>query len=383
MPRLLIDATPIDKNNKGVGRYAYQLCLQMSDRLPEDWEMAVLIYQGCAVPFPSGFRGQFIEIPLCSELVHGYYWTPRYCQQWQADALLRTHEFAGYQTGIYNVTVCHDISELIVKAQKLHRSPFRIVLDAGKQLLRNHMMRSSDLVVCNSEFTRLAVMERYGVAKAKTALGYCGVDERFYTKAPDVDKRRVLEKYAVDGFVLTFATGDPRENYQILPQIMRNLQKSGETYTLLIAGANSQRASTIALVKEFTSLGLQQGKHYIMETFLGEERFSDLVDLYTTADFYLELSLHEGFGMQLAEAMACGTTCLSTGYVSLAEVRGPFSISLDNQNTQEIADTIVDCYRKGLHGRSNDEQVAFSRRYNWDMAGKVVCNSLATAFPQA
>jgi glycosyltransferase involved in cell wall biosynthesis len=110
------------------------------------------------------------------------------------------------------------------------------------------------------------------------------------------------------------------------------------------------------------------------------------VDLYSAADFYLELSLHEGFGMQLIEAMACGTTCISSPRGALTEVGSRYAIFADPTNPREIALVLRDAYQGGEHLRDNREQVQYTRQYSWDRAGSVVAGVLmqvAAREPQA
>lgn len=56
-----------------------------------------------------------------------------------------------------------------------------------------------------------------------------------------------------------------------------------------------------------------------MDTFLPQE---ELRDLYRRATCYVQVSLHEGFGVAVAEAMACGSVPVVTRQWSLPEVAG-------------------------------------------------------------
>jgi glycosyltransferase involved in cell wall biosynthesis len=145
---------------------------------------------------------------------------------------------------------------------------------------------------------------------------------------------------------------------------------------LLIAGIRHGAPYVNELRAEFMRLGLIEGRHFVFEEFLGEDRFWDLAELYTAADFYLELSLHEGFGMQLIEAMACGTTCISSPRGALAEIGNRFVFLVDPTNVDEIASTVKRAYEGKLHLRDNYEQVQYANTYSWERVGETVAEIL-------
>nr|CRH04768.1 Putative GT4 : distantly related to mannosyltransferases [Candidatus Magnetococcus massalia] len=375
MPRLLIDATPITRNNKGVSRYAHSLCVQLSHRLDDTWQIGVLIHPGHESMFPTTFKGEFLLVRPCAEVVKGVYWTSYWMWKWRADLLLRTNDCAGFVGLKPAIVVCHDIHEMIVQAQAdMPRSWIGRGVDFIKNSLRKEVLRRSDLVICNSHFIQEEVSRFYGVPRERTALGYCGVDTRFYAMSPLVNKKAVYEKYGVERFILTFATGDTRENFGLLPEIAWQLKQKGVEIPILIAGFDPQKPYAQKLKASFMRYDLEEGRHYLFETFLDESRFSELVALYTAAACYLELSLHEGFGMQLAEAMACGAQCFSTGCGALAEIGGSFVYDIDPYIPQKIADVIEQNLSVLNTEKAFDRegQIAFTQRYTWDQVGSVV-----------
>jgi len=376
MPRLLIDATPVKADAKGVGRYAYHVCLQMAARLPQDWGVSALVHGDARELFPRNFRGELISVRQAAEIVHGVFLSS--CvRKSRADVLLKTLESSG-SVSIPTVTVCHDIDALILAAQGPQPSVRRYI-DKFKHLLRRRALQNSEFVVCNSQFTQRAVQGYYGIPPARTAVGYCAVDERFYEISPTVDKEKTRQRYGVRNFVLTFATGDSRENFRLLPAITLKLKESGVPTCLLIAGIRHSLPYVAELRTRFMEFGLVEGEHFALEAFLGADRFADLVALYTAADFYLELSLHEGFGMQLAEAMACGTTCITSPNGALAEVSGSFGIIIDPTSTESIAAALKNSYSAKEHLRDNREQIAYTRKFSWDAMGEVVSGILLKA----
>ena len=372
MPRLLVDGTALGPASKGVGRYAYNLCVQAALRLPADWDIVVARFPQPLPRFPEHFKASFITLPRASDLFKGLYLMPQLVRRVRPHVLLRPMEGAGYDYGVPMITVCHDITTLIRQAARQPFNLWRGIVDRVNEHFQIRAMKASAMVVCNSNFIRDAVERTYGISHERTALGYCGVDPRFYEMARCVDRGLVLRKYAVDRYVLTFATGDFREGFDLLPDIVKAMKNRGIDSCLMIAGVELGSRYVDELRSRLGEFGLIEGRDFMFEGFLPEDRLADLVALYTAADFYLELSRHEGFGMQLAEAMACGTSCIASMAGALRETAGGFAIEIDPTDACGVVSAIADAYRRGEHKRDNTRQVEFTRKFDWTSVGKLI-----------
>jgi glycosyltransferase involved in cell wall biosynthesis len=372
MPRLLIDGTALTRENKGVGRYTFHLCLQAVGRLSAEWEIVIAVLPQALPPFPADLRATFLTLPRSSDLLRGLYLMPRLVRQTRPDVLLRPMDGVGYDYGVPMITVCHDIPELIRRAARGHRGVWRWLVDEVKERFGVYATRMSGMVVCNTAFIRNAVIARYGIPPSQTAIGYCGVDPRFYEESRLIQQEFVRHKHGVGRYILTFATGDYREGFDLLPEIAQELKARATNTCLLVAGVEAGAPYVEELQRRFIALGLAEDQDFTFEDFLGEDRFTDLVALYTAADFYLELSRHEGFGMQLAEAMACGTTCIASMAGALREVAGGFAIEINPADAVGVADAVAAAYQRGEHRRKNAEQIEHTRRFNWDRVGELV-----------
>ena len=377
MVHLLIDGTPVVRNPKGVGRYAYHTCLQLFARLPEDWSIQIMATPQAPGLFAANCRASFSLTPEGSEIKRALWGVPNQLRRLRPQIFLKTDETSARLIGIPTVTVCHDVDVLIHQAQGVYRSALRRRIDGFVQFLRRQTLRASDCVVCNSEYIREAVHTHYGVAREKTAVGYCAVDPGFYEFSQLTDRAAVCQRYGVTGYVLAFATGDPRENFILYPALAARLRELGIETCLVVGGIRDYRPPyKDQLRADFLALGLVEGRHFIFENFLGSARFRDLVDLYTAADLYVDLSSHEGFGMQLVEAMACGTTCISSRGGAYEEVGDKYVLFVDPTNVNEIALRIKAAYENGLHQAKNCDQVQYTYRFSWDEAGRVIAEAL-------
>ena len=366
---LLIDGTALRQDAKGVARYTYHVCAQLDKLLPPNWKMKIVTFDWLLPHFSSDFRGEFIQVPYKTDLLLGLSYFPKIIKSLQPDIFIRPRESIGIDYSVPTVTVCHDLNELIWPYQPSRSIPRRL-FDYVCQQFRIYALRRSELAICNSEFVKREAIKQYRIPTENTRIGYCGVDSRFYSMAPKVCLSDVRQRYGGEGFLLAFATGDYRENFNVLPASLADLKKRRYSGALVVAGVKDESGYAKALMNAFDEYDLIRGKDFFVEPFLGENQLERLVELYTAADFYLELSFHEGFGMQLAEAMACGTTCISSARGALAEVGAQWAIEVDPCSFKAISAAICDAWRSEEHERDNREQVQHIReKFCWDGVG--------------
>lgn len=378
MPRLYVDGSAISHENKGVGRYSYELCKRVSDRLEEYWEVDVAVIRE-QVPreLKEHPRLNLIATKSMSDFYRNVFWLPRQVRNRRYDVLLKPMESSGIPYRVPTVTVCHDVQELIDEAAALRPSVRKRMVNSVKRAFKSVNLQNSAVVICNSRFTQDAASHWYGFDREKSLVGYCGVNEKFF-ELSDAHRSGLIKRYYDHGpFILTFATGDNRENHYMLPEVLNELRRRGCKTKLVIAGIKEQTEYINKMDVMFGNYNLQLSVDYQYVGFLGEDRIEELVELYTMADFYLELSGHEGFGMQLAEAMACGTTCVSSGHGALSEVGAGFDIQLESLKAVDVARVIADSYKTRRNERDNRDQVSYVRtHYSWDVVADLVVQEL-------
>jgi glycosyltransferase involved in cell wall biosynthesis len=78
--------------------------------------------------------------------------------------------------------------------------------------------------------------------------------------------------------------------------------------------------------------------------FTGYVDQADLPAIYSAASVFAFPSLHEGFGLPVLEAMACGTPVVTSDTSSLPEVAGEAALLVDPTDDAAIAKAIARVY---------------------------------------
>lgn len=382
MPRLLIDGTALTPRPKGVGRYSYHVVDQLCRRLPREWVIEVVTSYTELPPFSGANIPRLIGVRRSSDVVTGTLTLSRAIFSRRPDVVVVPRDYSAFTLGCRTICVAHDVPELIEAAGGTDRKPLRKMIDAVKDRIRVALLRRSEVVVCNSIFTAGEVTARYGLRPERVRIGYCGVDARFYERdgAHAAQFWSALQHWS--GYVLTFATGDPRESYDLCPEIWSRVRARVPGVGLVVAGVREGSNYVDRLRAAFAARGLAETRDIVFVPFLGEDAFTKLRALYRDADFYLELSGHEGFGMQLAEAMATGTTCITSTRGALGEVAGGHAVLFDSLDPSAISATVAAAYEHALHRRDSTAQIAYTRRFNWDAVGELLAAEVARMGPR-
>jgi glycosyltransferase involved in cell wall biosynthesis len=98
---------------------------------------------------------------------------------------------------------------------------------------------------------------------------------------------------------------------------------------------------------------------------------ADLPGLYSLATLFAFPSLHEGFGLPLLEAMACGTPVLTSNCSSMPEVSGSAAYLVDPNSVASIAEGLNYLLNSAAQREWYVEQgLARARQFSWEQTAQ-------------
>ncbi len=173
----------------------------------------------------------------------------------------------------------------------------------------------------------------------------------------DEARRRVAERFGLYGtFVLTVGSFEPRKNLSRLINAYGGLDpelRSGAPL-VLVGGGGWKRDEVFA------------GAWPDFVRDLGAVEEEDLVALYNVATVVAYVSLVEGFGLPVVEAMACGTPVLTSNTSSLAEVGASAALCVDPHDVEAIRGGLAALLAdRSLRRRYRQAGLARAAEFSW------------------
>ncbi len=207
-----------------------------------------------------------------------------------------------------------------------YKNPIRKIL-VGKP--EWYVCKFADAVIVPSEATKNAILARkWKVNPRKIMVIPEGVDSNFYKRSPQ-EIESVKERYGLSGkkYLLFVSTIQPRKN---IPRMVEAFAKlSAPDLYLVIAGKEGW------LYEESVRAPEKFGVHDKV-LFLGRVPYGALPVLLSGAKALVNVSLEEGFGLPLLEAMACELPCLVSDIPAFKEVGADTVFYVDPRNVDAI-----------------------------------------------
>ncbi|HXF96008.1 MAG TPA: glycosyltransferase family 1 protein [Gemmatimonadales bacterium] len=201
-------------------------------------------------------------------------------------------------------------------------------------LLGRASARAARCVTTVSEYSRSRIIARFGVPAAKiavvpNALGPAWLEPAEGLIAAAWDR---LRPSLPERFVLAVGRLDPRKGFPLAARVARGLKRLGLVDGLVVVGSDDFGADGIRRRWEADGTSDLVVRLQNLET-------AGLQALYRRAACLLFLSLAEGFGLPVLEAMAMGTPVVASNRTAVPEVCGDAAALVDPADEEAVLHT--------------------------------------------
>ncbi|NJK80805.1 MAG: glycosyltransferase family 4 protein [Chloroflexaceae bacterium] len=227
-----------------------------------------------------------------------------------------------------------------------------------------HSLRRANLVLVDSRATGDDLVRLLGMPRERLRVVYPGVSEEF-RPLPAMATEPVRQRLGLpERFLLFVGTLEPRKN---LPHLLAALPHLPPDTRLVIAGRKGWLYEDIFA----TVARLQLAEQVQFLDFVAD---ADLPALYNLAEVFVYPSLYEGFGLPVAEALACGTPTVTTNAGSLPEVAGNAALLVAPATPPNDSRTLAAAIEQARHAaaRLREAGPLQARRFPWSQSGRAL-----------
>ncbi len=262
------------------------------------------------------------------------------------------------------VVTIHDMIPMIFREQVAKSRKARMY-PLFRYLMKQVAERADAILTVSNSSARdiISLLNIPASEEKKVTTVYNGVDPLFVPRVKEGETADLNE--AQEKSLLYVGRSDPYKNITVLLRAFYKARKLSDfPLRLVIAGSKDPRypeperlCSELKLTEYATWTGYLTPK--------------ELLGVYQDADLLVHPSRYEGFGLQIVEAMSCGTPVVCSNAASLPEVAGEAGIMISPDDVDGFSDAILrvveypelqrELSRRGLEQAS---------RFSWSKAAK-------------
>lgn len=263
---------------------------------------------------------------------------------------------------VKKVTFIHDITPVI--HSHFHPSNSALL----HKLLLPGIIKRANLVVTNSERTKLDVINQYIYAKGKTEVVYPGVGSTSADGAAPISNIDIHN----EEYILHVGTIEPRKNLVFLIEAFDEIKKRRPDIKLIISGKEGWKNK---MFKE----RLNKSDHADDIVITGYLESNQIQSLYHHASCMLFTSHYEGFGIPLLEAMAAGCPIITSRNSAQEEVCGHAAVYLEEFKAPDWSNAFIALLedkelRTEMINRGKERANYFSWKKSADLFDRLITN---------
>lgn len=235
-------------------------------------------------------------------------------------------------------------------------------------------LKSASHVITVSEFSKQEILKYYSIPEKHISVVYNGIGDQYVPL--DEEVQHAIRMQFTDGkpYFLFVGAIHPRKNVARLIQAYSLFrQQTDSNLQLLIAGRKSWDFAEV-------DQALETSAYRKDIRFTGYVPVESLAKITASAFALCYISLYEGFGLPVVEAMACGVPVIVSTDSAQSEIAGEAGLPTDPLSIPDIAEAMTKISSDPtLRKQMIDSGHKRSRRFSWDVAARDTYNILQNA----
>lgn len=362
--RIALDLTSTPKSKTGIGRYMLGLLKGLQE--VDDENEYLLFAQDDDLDGFGVYKENFRFIPCSSKKLRKQWvriiWEqvvfPWRLRRAKADVLLCPNYSMPYPVRLVHpkmavVNAFHDMAYFMFP---------ELYIGWKREIFKWYIRRSArstDKIITISENSKEDIPKFCKPRNKDITVTYMGVKEEFYTGLPASDE--ILNKYRISGdYIYYVGTLEPRKNvkgliegYKLLPDDVRRACK------LVITGKKGWFYEELF---NMVNRDPELREEVIFTGFVDDE---DMIPLLKRARAFAYVSLYEGFGIPVAEAMAAGVPCVTSNRSSMKEIAEGYGFLADPEDPSSIKENLWNAIKTDKGSSKVKEAREHARMFSW------------------
>jgi glycosyltransferase involved in cell wall biosynthesis len=270
-----------------------------------------------------------------------YEWSvARALKKYKPDIFLSTDNFCSLSTDVPTYLMLHDVGWAHPEAQ----STLPWLVYQYYQFFAPRFLKKADTIICVSEFVKQDALKYYPFLNPeKLVVCHNGCRTDFRPISED-EKTAIKAKYIANPdklgtvgspFFTFIGAVHPRKNvHRLIAAFSEMKQRTQLPHKLLIVGRFAWQTGDVRTAFENSAFQ----KDIIFTGYVADAEVPLLVGAATAVTY---VSLAEGFGIPILEAMHCDVPVITSNTTSMPEVAGDAAILVNPLSVSEIADALV------------------------------------------